>query len=134
MFFCTQCGANNPTNARFCGQCGHQLVATPAEPTPQPEVPTQPEAPPPPQKPVVYVPNYMVWSILATVLCCLPTGIVAIVYSAQVDTKLRLKDYEGAKKSSSNAAMWAWISLAVGLLVLLIYILAAVAAISRDSW
>ena len=35
------------------------------------------------------VPNYLVFAILATVFCCLPTGIPAIVYAAQVNGKLQ---------------------------------------------
>jgi len=31
MPFCTECGHENPTTARFCSQCGHRLV--PAEPS-----------------------------------------------------------------------------------------------------
>ena len=30
--------------------------------------------------------NYLIWAILTTILCCLPLGIVAIVYSSKVDT------------------------------------------------
>lgn len=35
MPFCTECGHQNPDNARFCAQCGHRLSApeTPAEST-----------------------------------------------------------------------------------------------------
>ena len=34
------------------------------------------------------IPNYLVWSILVTIFCFLPTGIAAIVFSTQVDSKL----------------------------------------------
>ncbi|MDQ3389279.1 MAG: CD225/dispanin family protein, partial [Gemmatimonadota bacterium] len=30
------------------------------------------------------VPNYLIPSILATLCCCLPAGIVSIIYAAQV--------------------------------------------------
>lgn len=35
MPFCTECGHQNPDNARFCAQCGHRLVGAdrPAETT-----------------------------------------------------------------------------------------------------
>ena len=49
---------------------------------------TQPPPPPgyPPQQPVGQVPNnYLVWSILVTIFCCIPFGIVAIVKSSQVN-------------------------------------------------
>jgi hypothetical protein len=61
------------------------------------------------------VPNYLVFAILSTVLCCLPTGIPAIIYASQVNTKLALGDLAGAKAASNNAKMWCWISFGLGL-------------------
>ncbi|GAB2664478.1 hypothetical protein GCM10027193_18250 [Arenimonas aestuarii] len=55
------------------------------------------------------------WAILVTLFCCLPGGIVAIVYAAQVDGKAAAGDYVGAQQSSDNAKLWSWISLGVGL-------------------
>ncbi len=68
-----------------------------------------------------HVPNYLVWAILATLCCCLPGGIVAIVYAAQVDGKLASGDYHGAVEASNNAKMWSWISFGGGLLILIPY-------------
>ena len=31
------------------------------------------------------VPNHLVWAILATLFCCLPTGIVSIIHAAKVN-------------------------------------------------
>ncbi len=61
-------------------------------------------------------PSHLVWAILATICCCLPTGIVAIVYAAQVGPKVATGDLQGAQASSKNALMWCWIS--VGLAIL----------------
>ncbi|WP_246149938.1 CD225/dispanin family protein [Arenimonas fontis] len=61
------------------------------------------------------MPNHLVWAILATICCCLPTGIVSIVYAAQVDGKLQAGDLAGARQSSDNAKLWAWISFGLGL-------------------
>lgn len=49
------------------------------------------------------VPNYLVQSILVTLFCCLPFGVVAIIYAAQVNSKLQVGDYEGAVKASNTA-------------------------------
>ena len=38
-------------------------------------------------------PNYLVWAILSTLFCCLPLGIVSIVFSSQVNSKLTAGDY-----------------------------------------
>jgi hypothetical protein len=81
------------------------------------------------QPPAVYVPNYLVFSILTTVLCCLPTGIPAIIYSAQVNGKLQAGDIAGAQAASRNAKMWCWISFGLGLAFSIIYGLLVVAGI-----
>ncbi len=60
-------------------------------------------------------PNYLVQSILVTIFCCLPTGIAAIIFSSQVNTKLAIGDYGGAMESSKKAKLWCWISFGAGL-------------------
>jgi hypothetical protein len=81
---------------------------------------------------VVYVPNYLVFAILSTVLCCLPAGIPAIVYAAQVNGRLQAGDVAGAQAASKNAKMWCWISLGLGLAFGLIYgIIVAAGIMSR---
>jgi hypothetical protein len=69
------------------------------------------------------VPNYLVFAILTTVLCCLPAGIPAIVYAAQVNTKLQVGDLAGAQAASNNAKMWCWIAFGLGLATVGFYIL-----------
>lgn len=104
--FCPQCGANNADNAAVCVQCGRNFQpVTTATPLAATGVVIPPGA---------TVPNYLVFAILATVLCCLPTGIPAIIYAAQVNTKLQAGDYAGAQESSKNAKMWCWISFGLG--------------------
>jgi hypothetical protein len=68
------------------------------------------------------IPNYLVQAILVTLCCCLPGGIAAIVYAAQVNSKQAAGDIAGAQDSSHKAKMWCWISLGVGLVVNLIVI------------
>src|ERR1044071_2155229 len=97
--FCPQCGTANPDNAAQCSQCGtalQQMAPPPATPTAY--------AQPPQQGPVVE--SYLVPSILVTVLCCLPFGIPAIIYAAQVQEKLQRGDIAGAQQSSKNAKTW----------------------------
>ncbi len=61
------------------------------------------------------VPNYLVFAILATVFCCLPTGIAAIIFAAQVNGKLQAGDLAGAQAASNNAKIWCWVSFGLGL-------------------
>ena len=66
------------------------------------------------------IPNYLVQSILVTLCCCLPFGVVAIIYAAQVNTKQQAGDTAGARLASQNAKKWCWIALAVGIVTSLI--------------
>ena len=54
--------------------------------------------------------NYLVWAILSTLLCCIPLGVVSIVYSTKVDGLYNAGDYQGAQQASNNAKQWAIIS------------------------
>ena len=58
-------------------------------------------------------PNYLAWAILTTIFCCLPFGIVSIVFAAQVNSKWIAEDYDGAMNASKNAKIWAWVSFGV---------------------
>jgi hypothetical protein len=64
-----------------------------------------------------------VWGILTTLLCCLPAGIVSIVYAARVDGLYARGDYAGAKKASDNARTWAIVGAAAGVIVIVIYVI-----------
>lgn len=68
-------------------------------------------------------PNYLVWAILTTILCCLPFGIVSIIYAAQVNSKWVGGDYEGARLSSKNAKIWAWVAFGVAVASWVVWIL-----------
>jgi hypothetical protein len=68
------------------------------------------------------IPNYLVHAILCTLCCCLPGGIVAIVYASQVNTKQAAGDIQGAMTASANAKKWCWISFGVGIVVNLIVV------------
>lgn len=74
------------------------------------------------------IPNYLAFSIIATVLAtclCCPLGligIVAIVFSSQVNGKLNQGDLEGAQRASANAKTWCWVATAFAIIGLLINI------------
>jgi hypothetical protein len=122
MPFCPQCGFSNADDAMVCAQCGRNLrPATSAPPLQTTGVVMPPGG--------AAVPNYLVYAILTTVFCCLPTGIPAIIYASQVNTKLQLGDVAGAQASSNNAKMWCWISLGLGLLTFVGYGLVVVLGI-----
>ena len=78
-------------------------------------------APPGPQGP--FSENWLVEAILVTLLCCLPFGVVGIIFAAQVNTKQQAGDMEGAEKSRREAAKWTKIGFWVGLGCIILYFL-----------
>lgn len=93
--------------------------------------PTSPPPPPPPG-----VKNYMTPAILVTVLtvlCFVPTGIVAIVYAAKVNPALQLANFAEARRASARAKMWCWISLAVGIACIALFLLIFIAAVASAN-
>jgi hypothetical protein len=74
------------------------------------------------------IPNYLWQSIVCTVLglmCCLslPFGIVAIVFSTQVNSKLAYGDIAGAKDSSNKAKIFCWVSIGIFGVIGVVYML-----------
>jgi len=67
--------------------------------------------------------NWLVEAILVTLLCCLPFGVVGIIFAAQVNTKQQAGDMEGAEKSRREAAKWTKIGFWVGLGCIILYFL-----------
>lgn len=62
-----------------------------------------------------HVHSYLVPAIFSTICCCLPVGIVAIVYAAQVNSKLQSGDMVGAIEASQKARTWFWVAVVLGL-------------------
>lgn len=102
--YCTKCGSLNDDKAITCTNCGTTL-----------------KKPPSPQQPSVKIPTYLIPAILATLLCCVPLGIPAIYFAAQVNLKIAMGDLEGAKATSNKAKIWFWVSFGVGLIVGIAY-------------
>ena len=92
--YCTYCGVERADDATACAQCGRSVQYFP-----------------PPDE----VPNYLVQSILVTLCCCLPFGIVALIYSSQVNTKLAAGDVTGARVSSARAKTLIIVAFIVGI-------------------
>ena len=66
--------------------------------------------------------NWLVPAILATLFCCLPTGIVAIIMAAQVNSKLSQGDVAGAHESAKKAKTWTLVSVGLGLLAIVLWV------------
>jgi len=67
------------------------------------------------QPPLTPPKNWLVESILVTILCCLPFGIAGIVFASQVNTKYAAGDYNGALQASKDAGKWTKIGFWIGI-------------------
>ena len=113
--FCRTCGRQLQENESFCPRCGASI--DPAQP------------PPISSQLTTYVPNYLAQAILVTIfgaIFCtcfsLPAGIVAIVFSSQVNGRLAAGDYNGAVRASTNAKTWCWVGFGLMMAAVVIWI------------
>jgi hypothetical protein len=78
--------------------------------------------PPPASGTTTTVPNYLIPAIIS-LFCCLPGGIVAVIFAAQVNGKVQAGDIEGATASAKKAKMFSFISIGLGLAAIVCYVL-----------
>lgn len=100
--FCTRCGAPNDDNAHRCVSCNDVLF--------RPDDPAAAQAP-----------TYLAGAIIVTVLCCMPPGVVAIVYAAMALSANNAGRYDMAHQYSRNARIWTWVGFGLGLAWLVPY-------------
>ena len=115
----------------------HSESSVTPPPVPQPPVPQPPELqhampqspmpqPPMPQPPVVpeaEAPTNLVWAVIATVMCCQITGVIAIVYGAMTSSANSAGNYEKARRYSDIAQIWVMVSIVLGLIYMPIALL-----------
>ena len=65
--------------------------------------------------------NNLVWAILTTILCCLPLGIVSIVYASKVDSLWYTGQYAAAEDASRKAGKWAMWAAIVSVIGIILY-------------
>ena len=59
---------------------------------------------------------YLVVSIISTLCCCIPFGIVAIVFSAKINSAVTSGNMEEAKKAAKTAKIWIIVAVVAGLI------------------
>lgn len=113
-----------------------QAPAAPAMPTPPPfHQQAQPQPQPQPQPAYQYNQqpqadeqkparpnNNLVLSIITLACCCLPLGIVSLIYAVKVNDKYNAGDYDGAVDAANKARNWAIGGIIGGFLVQVVYI------------
>jgi len=115
--YCTQCGAANEEKSLKCLKCGELLEGT---------VPSAQQGP-------IKVKSYLAPAIMTTLCCCVPFGIVAIVYSAQTNAKAAVGDAAGAIACSRMAKIWTWVAFGAGLVLGLFYLLTNLASVMAKT-
>ena len=81
--------------------------------SPQQVRPVQPTGPMPPGT----VKSYLTEAILCLICCGGLFAVPAIVFAAQVNSKLSVGDYQGAMESSEKAKTWCIIAVCIGVVV-----------------
>lgn len=77
--------------------------------------------------------NNLVLAILSTLFCCLPFGVVSIVFASQVDGKWNSGDYAGAQEAADKAKRWAIISAVAGVVAVVLYLVVVVVIIGASD-
>ncbi len=77
----------------------------------------------------------LVFSIISTLVsflfCCIPIGVVGIIYAAQINGKVAQGDLEGARRCASTANIWSGVSLGLGAVGLIITLVAFLSSTPR---
>lgn len=70
--------------------------------------------------------NNLVFAIIATVVsvifCCIPHGLVSLIFALQVNKKAAAGDIQGALNSAKQAKTWAIVSIIVAVIGLVVAI------------
>lgn len=82
----------------------------------------------PPTPPTPKPENWLIWAILSTVLCCLPLGVVSIIYATKVDNLWNSGQQEEAIKASNMARLFFFLALGGGVLALIIGFISGLAS------
>jgi len=109
---CPDCGNQVSSEAANCPNCGKPLNKTSEAQGSKPESNNEP----PPK-------TWLIESILTTIFCCLPFGIVGIVYAAKVESNWYAGRREIALNASKNAKTWTLAALFSGIAVAILYII-----------
>lgn len=121
---CINCYREIPDDSKFCPYCGaYQTVSGQTDRQSDTAYQTDSSSQTwqtdqqlyQPETPVNWVP-YLVLSIISTVCCCLPFGIVAIVFSAKINSAVNTGDMESAHKAAKTAKIWIIVAFVVGII------------------
>ncbi|MDO8365380.1 MAG: CD225/dispanin family protein [Saprospiraceae bacterium] len=67
--------------------------------------------------------TWLAESILVTLFCCLPFGIVGIIHAAKVESAYNSGDHDGADRASAEAKKWTVIGFWIGIVAIGLYLM-----------
>lgn len=119
MLYCVNCGKEISAENEICPFCGTPINKNVSDDHGNAHLNQS--------KSHRHIDNHLTKAILATLFCCLPFGIAAIVNAASVNGKIQAGDFTGAQIASEKADSWANWSIGIGLVAGVIYFIAALA-------
>jgi uncharacterized RDD family membrane protein YckC len=122
--FCTQCGAQNPDEAKFCYNCGTPLPA--ANTAPVPPIAVAEHSLPPPLKPVVEYAGFwrrFVAFVIDGLILSIPSSLIAMLFIVPtIAAAIHAQDADMiATTIISSLVTWIWLGLLISLLPLAYY-------------
>ncbi len=78
--------------------------------------------------------SWLIWSVLATLICCNLLGIVGIVNAIRVNSLYDQTKYDKAEQASKRAKTWTLITFGITAFFLLMFVLLMFAAGSLSSF
>lgn len=141
---CNFCNTDIQDDVKFCPSCGAVASAEANNAEDQPQQTTdsnaapnqtygygeQPQGQQPynqqnayyaQQGPKINGTTYLVFSILVTLLCCLPLGIASIIYATKINSLQAAGDYMGAQEAAKKAKLFIILSVVLGIVFGVIY-------------
>ena len=125
--YCRNCGSVLPDGAKFCTNCGCGLTADPGQASAGYSCGNVSGRRGRPA-------SYLALSIIVTLYCCIPFGIVSIVYASKVDSCWNNGLEDEARENSRKARNWALWGMGLVVLFYVIYLLLIALGVVAAFW
>lgn len=108
---CDHCGSPLNPGQEICLRCGARAQQAP--------------------NPNREIADYYVWSLVVSLFCCTPLGIISLIFSLLARASKGRGDYATAREQAGKAKVFFWIGFSVGLLLQLLWTVIQIRLIKR---